>query len=79
MGLIDDLKAKADINGDGKLSTEDLESLKDGTNNEHLDKLKEVADQNGDGKIDFDDAKNLDFGNLANELKDSAGRLFGGK
>lgn len=77
MGLIDDLKAKADLNGDGNLTPADLESLKDGTNNEQLDKLKEVADQNSDGKINFDDAKNLDFGNIANQLKDSAGNLFG--
>ena len=41
MSLVDDLKAKADLNGDGKLSLEDLEGLKDGANNEQIEKLKE--------------------------------------
>ena len=49
MGLLDDLKAKADLNGDGKLSAEDLEQLKGTINGEQLDKLKQLADQNDDG------------------------------
>lgn len=40
MSLLDDLKAKADLNGDGKLDAADLESLKDGANNEQIEKLK---------------------------------------
>lgn len=77
MSLIDDLKAKADLNGDGRLSPQDLESLKDGANDEQLDKLKQLADQNDDGKLSFDDAKNLDFGNLAKDIKSQLGGLFG--
>lgn len=77
MSLLDDLKAKADLNGDGKLSVEDLESLKDGANNEQLDKLKGLADSNGDGKLDLEDAKNIDLGNLANDVRDKLGGLFG--
>ncbi len=45
MSLLDDLKEKADLNGDGKLGPEDLESLKDGVNNEQIEKLKEFADK----------------------------------
>ena len=79
MSLADDLKAKADLNGDGKLSAEDLESLKDGANNEQIEKIKEFADQNGDGKVDLEDVKNIDLGNLANTVKEHLGGLFGGK
>lgn len=79
MSLVDDLKAKADLNGDGKLGPEDLEGLKDGANNEQIEKLKEAADQNGDNKIDIDDIKNVDLGNLANSVKEHLGGLFGGK
>ena len=79
MSLLDDLKAKADLNGDGKLGPEDLESLKDGANNEQIEKLKEFADQNGDGKVDMEDIKSVDLGNLANTVKEHLGELFGGK
>ena len=79
MSLLDDLKAKADLNGDGKLDAADLESLKDGANNEQLEKLKEAADQNGAGKLDLEDVKNIDLGNLANTVKEHLGGLFGGK
>ncbi len=78
MNLLDDLKAKADLNGDGKLSVEDLESLKDGVNNDQLDQLKQFADQNGDGKLDFEDVKNFDFGKVVDNVKDKLGGLFGG-
>lgn len=79
MSLLDDIKAKADLNGDGKIGAEDLESLKNGTNNEQLDKLKELADRNSDGKIDFEDAKNFDLGKAVEDVKNSLGGLFGGK
>lgn len=79
MSLVDDLQAKADVNGDGKLSVEDLEALKDGVNNEQLDQLKSLADQNGDGKIDLEDAKNFDFNGVVDAVKDKLGGLFGGK
>lgn len=79
MSLLDDLKKKADLNGDGKLSIEDLESLKDGANNEQLDQLKQLADQNGDGKLDLEDVKSFDFGKIVDNVKDQLGGLFGGK
>ena len=73
MSLLDDLKAKADVNGDGKLSIEDLEKLKDGVNNDQLDELKKVADQNGDGKLDLEDVKSFNF----DSVKEKLGGLFG--
>ena len=79
MSLIDDLKAKADRNGDGKLNAEDLESLKDGLNNEQLDRLKQLADRNQDGKLSWDDVKNIDFGELVSDAKDNLSGLFGNK
>lgn len=69
MSLIDDLKAKADANGDGKLSKDDLESLKNEDNGSTIDQLKAVADQNNDGKINFDDVKNFDLGSTTDNLK----------
>ena len=79
MSLLDDIKAKADLNGDGKIGLEDLESLKDGANNEQLDKLKEIADQNGDHKLDLEDVKSFDFGKAVEDAKNALGGLFGGK
>lgn len=79
MSLLDDIKAKADLNGDGKIGTEDLESLKDGANNGQLDKLKEFADRNGDGKIDFEDVKNFDLGKAVEDVKNGLGGIVGGK
>ena len=79
MSLLDDLQAKADLNGDGKLSTEDLESLKDGLNNEELEKLKDLADHNNDGKIDIEDIKGIDMGAVVDAVKDKLGGMFGGK
>ena len=69
MGLIDDIKAKADKNGDGKASKEDLESLRDGNNDGVIDKLKSIADQNGDGKISLDDVKSIDLGATFGDIK----------
>lgn len=63
MGLLDDAKNKAqsmgDQNGDGRISKEDLENMKDGTNNEHIDQLKAKADSNEDGKVDMNDVGGL--------------------
>ncbi len=70
MSLIDDLKARADQNGDGKISKEDLENLQDKLPKDQLEKLKGIADQNGDGKIDMNDVKNLDLGDIASSIKD---------
>ena len=76
MGLIDDLKAKADANGGGKIDKADLEALQggEGENNGMLDKLKAIADQNDDGKLSLDDVKSFDLGSSMQDAKDS---LFG--
>lgn len=68
MSLLDDLKAKADANGDGKISLEDLEALRDGSNNSAIDKIKQAA-QNTGGKIDFEEIKNLNIGGVIDYLK----------
>ncbi len=67
MSIFDDLKAKADANGDGKISKEDLESLRDKLPADTLDGLKAKADANGDGKLDLADLKDLG-GNLGDAL-----------
>lgn len=74
MSLLDDMKAKADANGDGKLNTDDLEALRNSDNGEIIDKLKAAADQNDDGKLSFDDAKSFDLGDAVADLKD---KFFG--
>jgi hypothetical protein len=79
MSLLDDIKAKADLNGDGKVSVEDLEALKDGVNNDKLEQLKKIADQNGDDKIDVEDIKNINLDDIVAKAKDTFGNLFGGK
>ncbi|PID31844.1 hypothetical protein CR970_03700 [Candidatus Saccharibacteria bacterium] len=77
MSMFDDLKAKADANGDGKISKEDLDSLRDQLPGDQLDKLKNLADQNDDGKIDLNDIKSLDVGDTLRNAKDQLGSLFG--
>ena len=75
MSLLDDIKTKADANGDGKLNSEDLESLRSGNNGQLIDKLKAAADQNDDGKLSFEDVKNFDFGSTITNIK----AMFSGK
>lgn len=77
MSLLDDLKAKADVNGDGKLSADDLAGLKDKISPDQFDQLKQLADRNDDGSINFDDVKNLDFGSVVDDIKGAVGGLFG--
>jgi len=77
MSLLDDLKAKADQNGDGKLTLADLEKFKDKLPKGRLDELKKLADRNGDGKVSFDDIKSIDFGDLLSDAKNEFGSLFG--
>ena len=85
MSIIDDIKAKADANGDGKVDLKDLESLRDGANGEIIDKLKARA-MGSNGKLDMGDLKNLNLdnlkataGDLVDEAKNSLGSLFGKK
>ncbi len=79
MSLMDDLKSKADLNGDGKLSMDDLEVAKDKVTPEQWEKLKEIGDRNGDGKVDIADLKDFNFGGVAHDIKENLGGLFGGK
>ena len=76
MSFIDDIEAKADANGDGKLTYEDLEHLKASHPevSEHLTKLQAQADANDDGKVDLSDARRL----LGEAMK-NIGNVFGGK
>ncbi len=57
MGLFDDIKAKADANGDGKITKDDIDDLKNtfDTYSKQLENLRGIADSNGDGKIDMKD------------------------
>lgn len=79
MSLLDDLQAKADLNGDGKLSMDDLASAKDKLTPEQWDKLQEIGDRNGDGKVDMADLKELNLGDVVNDIKDNLGSFFGDK
>ena len=49
MGLFDELKAKADMNNDGKIDKADLDHLNNGENSSMIDNLKAKADTNNDG------------------------------
>ncbi len=69
MALFDELKKRADANGDRKLTKADLGALNTPENKQKIDELKKTADHNGDGKVDFSDAKNLDLGQLAKDAK----------
>lgn len=78
--IINDAKSKADSNGDGKLSVEDLDDLakKHGIDPKVLDGFKQKADANGDGRIGFDDIQS-GAGQLGGMVNDLKGKLFGGK
>ena len=88
---IADAKAKADTNGDGKLSIDDLHSLAQdhGVDSGVIDNLKDMADANDDGKIDFEDVRNglQDFGDMMGDAGQHVGntvdgmkdRMFGGE
>ncbi|NCU38364.1 hypothetical protein EOL96_04895 [Candidatus Saccharibacteria bacterium] len=78
--LLSDAHARADINGDGKLSPQDLDALRDtyGIDSSVVNDLRAKADANGDGKLDFEDLKSGlgDLGSFTDTLKD---QIFGGK
>lgn len=70
MDLVGEVQKIADANGDGKLSVEDLDSLKQKFPDQAdlLDKAKAIADQNGDGKIDLADMQGFDLSSLGEKL-----------
>lgn len=78
MSLLDDLQAKADSNGDGKVSSADLDDLKQKYAEQlgKLDELKAKADTSGDGKLDLADAKGA-FENLGDTIGGLKDKLFG--
>lgn len=73
MSIFDELKAKADANGDGKLSIDDLKSLQDKLPADKLDELKGKADANSDGKLDMSDLSGLK--GMGGKLGDTLGGL----
>lgn len=82
MSLLDDIKAKADANGDGKINLDDLEALRTGDNGNIIDQLKEKA-LGSDGKLDMNDLTNFNFDgikagatDLVDKAKDSLGDIF---
>ncbi len=79
MSVLDDLQAKADLNGDGKLSMEDLQTAKDKLTPEQWEKLKEIGDRNGDGKVDIAHLLDFNCGDTANDITAGLGSIFGGK
>lgn len=58
-----------DQNGDGRLSHDDLESLRSGENSGTIDQLESLADQNQDGKLGMEDLKNFDLGGTVDNIK----------
>ncbi len=73
MSVLDDIKAKADANGDGKLDASDLEGFKDKMPADKFDELKSKLDASGDGKLSFDDIQGLDWSGLIDNIKNSFG------
>lgn len=75
MDLFAEVQKRADANGDGKLSIDDLNSLKEQFPDQAglLDQAKEIADQNSDGKLNLADAQGLDLGDITRKI----GSLFG--
>lgn len=84
MSILDDIKAKADANGDGKINADDLESLRNDENSSVIDKLKETA-LGSDGKFSMEDVQRnfedlkKNAGDAVDKAKDSLGNIFGGK
>jgi hypothetical protein len=78
MSLLDDLKAKADLSGDGSVNAGDLQALKDKypDQSSKLDELKARLDTSGDGKLGFEDISGA-FGNLGDTIGGLKDKLFG--
>ena len=87
--LLADAQAKADTNGDGKLTADDLQALasQHGVDQSLVDGLKAKGDVNGDGKVDLEDIKaaagKFNLGGATEQAQGVIGGLkdkfFGGK
>lgn len=57
--LLAGVQAKADANGDGKITVDDVQAFAGqyGVDQKLVDGLKAKADANGDGKVDLEDIK----------------------
>lgn len=79
--LLAEAQARADANGDGKLSLDDLKALADEhkLDNNFVDDLRSKVDMDADGKLELDDAKKAleDAGSRAGELFDDAKKHVG--
>lgn len=77
--LLSDAKARADVNGDGKLSLQDIESLRDkfGIDTKHFDTLRSKLDASGDGKLDINDLAG-GLGSIGGTINDLKEKFFGG-
>lgn len=78
MNILDELKAKADTNGDGKVDRSDIEALKSKYPDyaDTLDELKAKADANNDGRVNFSDVSDL-FGDLKDGMSEFGKKIFG--
>lgn len=86
--LLAEVQAKADANGDGKITVDDVQAFASqyGVDQQLVDGLKAKADANGDGKVGLADIKSAteqfhldqataDAQGVLGDLKD---KLFGG-
>ena len=74
MSIFDDLRSKADANGDGKINKDDLEALRGHISDDQIDDLKKKADANGDGKVDASDLNDLK-GQVSDMLNNMKGKF----
>lgn len=78
MSVFDDIKAKADANGDGTINMDDLNDFKDQLSPDQFAQLKEQLLGN-DGQLSLGDLQNINLGNFGdtfNSIKDSLGGFF---
>ena len=68
MSILDDIKAKADANGDGKVTLQDLDAMRDGTNDPIIDELKAKA-LRYNGKLDMSNPTHINAEKLINDPK----------
>lgn len=75
--LLKALQERADANGDGAITADDLGALREQFgNNDLLSALQDKIDTTGDGKISLNDASGL-LGNLGDALGGLKDKLFG--